>query len=95
VIDQIVLEGNQEFLKLAGIPDTPDGYGAAAAIDFDGPGPHMFTSDGSLIDSAGDVSNGTIFLARQNAPETQRAITILGVTGLMRSWKWRDTRWLQ
>ena len=55
----------------------------------------MFTSDGSLIDAAGDVTNGTIFIANPEHPETARAITISGVTGMLRSWKWRGSSWIQ
>ena len=55
----------------------------------------MFTSDGSLIDAAGDVTNGTILSVTSKTPETTRAITVWGVTGLMRSWKWSGSKWLQ
>lgn len=94
VVDTLVLEGDQQFLKLPGVPDTPDAFGAAAAVNFTGPAPIMFTSDGSLIDSAGDVANGSIFVSRPNEPDTQRAVTILGSTGLLRTWKWRGV-WQQ
>ena len=53
----------------------------------------MFTSDGSLIDSAGDPTNGTIFVERPDHPETARAVTISGVTGMMSTWKWRGQAW--
>ena len=55
----------------------------------------MFTSDGSLIDGAGDVTNGTIFVANPQVPETARAVTIAGVTGMLRSWKWRGSEWMR
>ncbi len=55
----------------------------------------MFTSDGSFIDSAGDVTNATIFIANPVQPDTARAVTIAGVTGLLRSWKWRGSQWMQ
>ena len=55
----------------------------------------MFTSDGSLIDSAGDVTNGTIFFGVPNHPETARAITVFGVTGMLRTWKWGGASWMQ
>ena len=92
---EFVLEGNQEFLLLNSVPDTPDAYGDSAAITFTGTAPVMFTSDGSLIDSAGDVTNGSIFIARRGEPDTARAITISGVTGMLRSWKWRGSEWQQ
>jgi hypothetical protein len=87
------LENGQQFLKFNGIPDTPDAFGNATAIQFTGQGPWMFTSDGSFIDSNGDVSNGTIFLGVPNQVMTARAVTVFGVTGLLRTWRWRGTKW--
>lgn len=92
-VGTLMLEGDAEFVQVLGVPDTPDAYGAFAAINFTGPTPVMFTSDGSLIDSAGDVTNGTIFVARPGAQDTARAVTITGVTGMLRQWKWRGSVW--
>lgn len=95
VIADLVLEGEQEFTKDGTLPDTPDAFGAATAVAFTGVPPVMFTSDGSLIDSAGDVTNGTVFVAKPGDLETARAVTITGVTGMVRSWKWRNSQWLR
>jgi Tfp pilus assembly protein FimT len=96
LVDSLVLEGEEQFLKLDVITaDTPDKFGFSDNINFTGPMPVMFTSDGSLIDANGDVTNGTIFVARPDTPETARAVTILGVTGLVRAWKWRGASWQQ
>jgi type II secretory pathway pseudopilin PulG len=92
---EMMLEGDEEFVRLAGYPDTPDAFGGTGAINFSGTAPVMFTSDGSLIDSAGDVTNGTVFVARPGAPATARAVTISGVTGMLRSWRWGGSTWLQ
>jgi type II secretory pathway pseudopilin PulG len=94
VVDQLRLENSEEFLKLDGLPDTPDRFGGADNINFTGGQPVMFTSDGSLIDADGDITNATIFLARPDTPDSARAVTILGITGLTRTWKWRGT-WQQ
>lgn len=94
-IAEMMLEGNEEFVRISGHPDTPDAYGGVGAVNFSGTEPVMFTSDGSLIDSAGDVTNGTLFVARPGAPDTARAVTISGVTGMLRSWNWRGSQWLQ
>jgi len=91
---EMMLEGNEEFVRIDGHPDTPDAFGGIGAINFSGAAPVMFTSDGSLIDSAGDVTNGTVFIARPGAPDTARAVTLSGVTGMLRSWRWGGSTWL-
>ena len=90
-----VLENGQEFVKFAGVPDTPDMFGATTAIKIGGTAPWMFTSDGGFMDSNGDPVNGTVFLGVPNQPSTARAVTIFGVTGLTRSWKWRGSQWFE
>jgi prepilin-type N-terminal cleavage/methylation domain-containing protein len=87
-----VLPERMTFM-LDGMPDTPDAFGNASAVDFDGPSPYMFTSEGSWSDSAGDISNGTIFIGRPHEPDTGRAITVFGATGLTRAWKRYGTKW--
>ena len=87
------LEGGQEFLRFAGQADTPDLFGGSEAINYGGIPPVMFTSDGTLVDSAGDVVNATVFLGVEHQPSTARAVTILGVSGLMRTYKWSGTQW--
>ncbi|HEY7190723.1 MAG TPA: type II secretion system protein [Vicinamibacterales bacterium] len=89
------LEGRQQFLKFPALPDTPDAFGATAAQSFTGTAPVMFTSDGSLIDSNGDVTNGSLYFGVQGQTQTARAVTIFGVTGLTRTWKWSGNQWQQ
>lgn len=93
LISDTILENGQQWLKFGALPNTPDGFINTNAVTFTGPGPWMFTSDGSFIDSAGDVSNGTIFLGIPSQPMTARAVTVFGATGLLRTWKWRGNAW--
>jgi len=95
-VGTMTLEGNQEFIR-EGLPDSPDLFGGPAenAINWTGAAPVMFSSEGTLIDAAGDVSNGTIFIVRRGDPTTGRAISIWGITGLLRTWKWRGSGWMQ
>lgn len=96
VVAELELDGGQEFLRDPALPDTPDAFGGVDEINFTGLTPVMFTSDGSLIDAAGDVTNGTFFIGRENFPELSRAISITGVTGMVRSWKWAGgNQWIQ
>lgn len=94
-VAEVQLEAGQQILNFADIPDTPDAFGDDSAFEFSGTGPWMFTSDGSLVDSAGDVANGTLFFGVPYQPLTARAITVFGVTGIMRSWKWRGASWAE
>lgn len=89
-----IMENQQEFLKFTGVPDTPDAFGNASAIWFGATPTIRFTSDGSLLDSSGDPVNGSLFLGVQNKRETARAVTIFGATGLVRTWKWNGTVWV-
>lgn len=95
VVDTFTLDNGQIFVKFDGTGDTPDRFGASSAHSFSGTEPVMFTSDGSLIDSNGDVVNGTVFIGQKGQEITARAITIFGVTGLTKTWKWRGTKWME
>ena len=89
------LEGRVQFQLETGVPDTPDGFGMATATAFGALTPPMFTTDGSFINSNGDVVNGTLFMGVVNEPLTARAITIFGPTGAMRLWKWNGRAWVE
>jgi prepilin-type N-terminal cleavage/methylation domain-containing protein len=90
-----VLENGQEFVKFTGLPDTPDLFGNATAVAFGATPTIRFTSDGSLIDSSGDVLNGSLFLGTPGQVGSARAVTIFGPSGLIRSWKWFGSAWVE
>jgi prepilin-type N-terminal cleavage/methylation domain-containing protein len=95
LIEEVRLENGQQLHKFTGVPDTPDAFGNAGFASFTGTPPVSFTSDGSLVDSNGDVVNGTILLGIPNQPHSARAITVFGATGLTRTWKWRGSKWME
>ena len=95
LVQSFTIDNGMRFLKFAAVPDTPDKFGATSAYSFTGTLPVMFSSDGSLIDSSGDVSNGTIFVGLPNQADTARAVTIFGASGLTRAWKWRGSKWME
>lgn len=95
LLDDIRLENGQQIYKFTSIGDTPDAFGASSATSFTGTAPFMFTSDGSLVDSNGDVVNGTVFLGIPGQTLTARAVTVFGVTGFTRTWKWNGSAWKQ
>ena len=89
----IVLEGNVTYSLVAGVPDTPDAFGRNQAVDFGGAPTLMFTSEGTLVDGAGNPINGTIFLSVLGGLKSVRAITILGATGRVRGYRWNGLQW--
>ena len=95
VIANLNLENGLTFEKFSALPDTPDLFGNATAVAFGGTAPVMFTSDGTLIDDNGDVVNGSLFLGVPQQKATAQAITFFGPTGLIRTWRWGGSRWLE
>jgi prepilin-type N-terminal cleavage/methylation domain-containing protein len=80
-----------QFTRFAAMPDTPDNFGACAALCFNGAGYATgsiieFQSDGTFTDGTGTPINGSIFIGIPATPNTARAITILGSTGRIKSW---------
>src|SRR3954452_7646405 len=103
VVKTITFEGRVEFRQVSGLADTPDGFGNSAticpttqnAVCFGSNTPAMFTTDGSLVDSNGDVLNGTLFLAVPGDSLSARAIAIFGPTGALRLWRWNGRAWVE
>jgi prepilin-type N-terminal cleavage/methylation domain-containing protein len=89
------LEGRADFRLVSGLPDTPDAFGMASATALGSYLPAMFTTDGSFINSQGDVLNGTLFIAIPTDRNSARAITVFGPTGAMRLWRWDGRRWIE
>jgi prepilin-type N-terminal cleavage/methylation domain-containing protein len=94
-ISNTYLDNGQTYLKFTTVPDTPDRFGAASAIDFGSSATIRFTSDGSLLDSSGDPINGSVFFGDPARITSARALTIFGATGLIHGWKWDGTQWVQ
>jgi hypothetical protein len=90
-----------QFYVFAAVSDTPDGYGHAAAIEFEGQnggpvGGMFFQSDGELVDGATYLPiNGTVFLGVPGTTATARAVTVMGTTGRVRGWKGSGASWFQ
>ena len=101
VLDTVTLSPPLVF-TVDGMPDTPDAYGNANAIEFEsvanGPvGGMVFQSDGEFLDGATFLPiNGTVFLGITGQQSTARAVTVLGTTGRVRGWKSNGaTAWYQ
>ena len=89
----VELENRVEFRLEPGVPDTPDGFGNATALDFDTVGPWMFTSEGTFVNNTGDPINGTVFMSISSQANSARAISVLGTTALIRPWRWNGREW--
>jgi len=95
VLRSVALESNATFSLAAGVPDTPDAFGNAAAVAFGAAQTVMFGTDGMLIDGSGNPANGSVFLTIANMPLSARAVTVLGATGRVRGYKWYGTGWIR
>ena len=99
-IMDVFLAENQKFMYFTGMDDTPDRFGRTNAPLAFGPASAltptmMFTSEGTLVDSSGDPMNGTIFLGTGADRTSARAVTIFGITALVRGWKWDGVKWVE
>lgn len=106
ILSTVTLQAPMTFLVFGGLPDTPDLFGNAAAVDFEGvnggpPGGMLFQSDGELVDGgtvvvggSGTPINGSVFLGGAVA-STARAATVMGTTGRVHGWTSGGTAWNQ
>lgn len=90
----VSLGSNCRFMRFEGVPDTPDGFGSREAVDFGGASSLLFLTDGTLADEAGDPVNGTVFIAVPGRVDSMRAVTILGASGRIRSYRWTGEEWI-
>jgi Tfp pilus assembly protein FimT len=93
LVQTAYLEMGQIYKRWTSMGD-PGSFGHAGEIAFGSTPTIRFTSDGTLIDSSGEVLNGTLYLAINDKQDTARAVTIFGATGLVRSWSWNGTAWV-
>jgi len=95
VLSDIALSHGCQFVLFEDVPDSPDTFGNTAAVDFGGAATLTFLSDGTLVDNQNNPLSGSIFIGLPGKPETARAVTILGATGRIRSYRWTGTAWIQ
>jgi hypothetical protein len=55
----------------------------------------MFTSEGSFTDVDGNPINASVFLGLPNQVSTANALTIIGTTATVRTFRWDGSRWVQ
>jgi len=93
VLSTVPIGGSMRFYLDATLPDTPDAYGNANAIEFGGvaggpPAGMLFQSDGEFVAAGTYVPiNGTVFMGIPGDTPMERAVTVLGATGRVRGWR--------
>lgn len=89
----VSLPNDVQFLLLSGMPKTPDSFTPHAAIEFDqsggagNPSKIRFEPNGSAVDDSGSFNNGAVYVAQPGSVSSQRAITLLGATARVRTWR--------
>jgi Tfp pilus assembly protein FimT len=85
------LAKNVSFMTFTGETDTPDAFGlpgVPAGVSFSGAvGNMQFNTDGTFSDSTAVPMSGTLFLGVPGKAVTEGAVTILGTTGRVRSYR--------
>jgi Tfp pilus assembly protein FimT len=95
VLRDIILANGCRFVLFGDVPDSPDRFGNDTPIDFGSAATLTFQSDGALVDNHNNPLSGSVFIGLPEKPETARAVTILGATGRVRSYRWTGTEWIQ
>jgi len=95
-LPMVTLPPPAQFGLIAGIPDTPDGFGTCSnGLCFGGSSIlPSWLSDGTFVDGSGQPLNATVFVCVPGNASTQRAFTILGTTGRIRAYKWTGGNWI-
>lgn len=91
VLVDVPFEAGVQFGLLPSTPDTPDAFGNGSAINFAPTA--RFNTDGALVDASASPINGTVFFQIAGAPQSYRAVTVLGSTGRVRGYRWTGTQW--
>jgi prepilin-type N-terminal cleavage/methylation domain-containing protein len=83
---------NMTYMLFPSLPDTPDGFGTAQAVGFNGSATTIiFQGDGTVVDASGLFANGTVFIGRAGNSATARAVTVMGATGRVRGYRFDGT----
>jgi hypothetical protein len=94
VLSTVVFEGGITYNRFAALPggNTPDGFPMASSINFGTATTLQFTTEGMLVDQAGNPLNGTVVMSGP-VINSSRAVTIFGSTGRVRGYRWTGNAW--
>jgi prepilin-type N-terminal cleavage/methylation domain-containing protein len=87
----VPLPPNTNFVLQAGQGDTPMGFGNSSAVYIggvaNGPATMYFSTSGAFMSGNAPI-NGTFFVGISGNPGSERAVTLLGSTGRVRTYYW-------
>ena len=97
-ISDTFLPQGMVYMVFPALPDTPDGFGNANAVNFACPGGALpcsivFQSDGTVLAADNTIRNGTVFLGVAGNAKTARAVTVMGATGRIHGYHSTGTSW--
>jgi Tfp pilus assembly protein FimT len=92
--DVYLPSGFQYGLPSGTPPDTPENFGNATPVSFNSATGGAFLGDGTLVDTAGVVLNGTVFTIG-SGDSTAKAVTLTGATGRVLQYSYTGGIWKQ
>jgi len=94
VISNVTLPTGITFGLASGLGDTPEGYGNASAVHFNGATSGTFLADGVFVNNAGIVVSGTVFTIGSGTGSA-RAVTLSGPNGRLKQYYVRNNAWTE
>ncbi len=93
-LGRVTMEYGVQFVKLpSDVPDSPDAFGKAAAIDFGDAKTLLFTSEGTFVDETGEPRNGSAFIGIPGDLTSLHGVTIFGPTALVHRYAVANKQW--
>jgi type II secretory pathway pseudopilin PulG len=92
VMSDVFLPTGFRFALPADAVDTPENYGAGAAVYFNAGTSGTFLGDGTFVDASGVILNGTVFTLG-SGNNTARAVTLTGASGRTKQYQMVAEEW--
>jgi Tfp pilus assembly protein FimT len=93
VLADVSLPTAYTFSLPGGVLDTPDNFGKTNPVYFNGGTSGTFLGDGTFVDGAGVLLNGSVF-TMSGSSGTARAVTLTGSTGKVKEYWLQGTAWV-
>jgi Tfp pilus assembly protein FimT len=94
VLSDETLPGGFTFSMPEEVVDTPEGYGNDTPVYFNTETSGTFLADGIFVNTAGIVTNGTVF-TMGSSTNTARAATLTGASGRSRIYRFDGEAWVE